>query len=344
MTFRRLYHVRVFALLLLLLLLLWPGYGTAQEVKERTLSSVVQTDPAAVALKRIPLTLTDKNGMVLTMTLRPQDIRLLEDGAPQEIVELAQRADVPRWIMLGLDTSISQEEFFPMARDAARRLVEIALRPDKDQAAVYSFSETAVLRQKLTGEFQLVRDALEKLKVEIPKGYLGQIVIGRPPAAVSGKPVPGSTSLWGGMAAINEQVFAPSGLNALCAIVLFTDGQDTSSQIKKNEAVNRLIRDGVAVYAIGIGDEKYFAGIDKDALRSVAERTGGLAFFPRKDEELLTALTGIGRALHGQYFISYKSSRPKPSATFHELKVEIVNPALRRQGIRLTYPRKYFMP
>jgi len=296
-------------------------------------------------MSSIPLTLTDKNGAVLTLTLRPQDVRLLEDGVPQEIVDVTQRADVPRWIILGLDTSVSQEHFLPIAKDAARRLADTVLRPDKDQGAVYSFSDSAVLRQKLTGEFQLVRDALEKLRVEIPSGYVGGgLIIGRPPAAVVGKPIPGSTSLWSSMAVINEQVFTSSGSHAIRAIVIMTDGQDTSSQIKKSEAIKRLIKDGVAVYAIGLGDEKYFDGIDKSALRSLAERTGGLAFFPKKDEEILTALTHIGRALHGQHFIGYKSSRTNPSATFHELKVEIVNPALRKQGIRLAYPQGYFMP
>ncbi|HZG53450.1 MAG TPA: hypothetical protein VEZ40_15065, partial [Pyrinomonadaceae bacterium] len=123
---------------------------------------------------------------------------------------------------------------------------------------------------------------------------------------------------------------------------LLTDGQDTSSRIKKDEAIKRLLKNGVAVYAVGLGDVKSFGEVDKSALRSLAERTGGLAFFPRQREELLTALTRIERGLYGQRFISYKPAPKHPQATFHELKIEIVNPALRRQGVRLAYPRGRF--
>lgn len=291
----------------------------------------------------IPLTVTDRSGAVLTTTLRPQDVRLIEDGVTQEIAELTQRADAPRWIMLGLDTSISQEAVLPAAKEAARRFVDTVLRPNQDRAAVYSFSGGAVLRQPLTSELQLVRAALAKLRVEQPSGYIGSIVIGRPRPAVPGAPpLPGSTSLWGGMATINEQVFASSGTDALRAVVILTDGQDTSSEIKKSEAIKRLLRSGVIVYAIGLGDDKYFEGVDKDALRSLAGQTGGLAFFPRRDEELIAAIEQIRLGLHGQHFISYRPSRKNSNAAFHKLKIEIVNPALRKQGLRLAYPQGYF--
>ncbi|HZG50846.1 MAG TPA: hypothetical protein VEZ40_01810, partial [Pyrinomonadaceae bacterium] len=221
MTFARGYQARLPALLPLLLLLLlpawWLGCGAATRAQsDRGVST------GADQLTSIPLTLTDKNGEPLALTLRPQDVRLLEDGEPQEIVELAQRADAPRWVVLGLDTSISQEYVLPVAKEAARHLLERALRPDKDRAAIFSFSHGAEVRQSLTGEFRLVRDALDRLKVEIPPGYPGGFIIGtRPPAAAAvGQPVAGSTSLWDGIAAANEQVFTTSDPAALRAIVI----------------------------------------------------------------------------------------------------------------------------
>jgi VWFA-related protein len=338
MTFARGCQVRLPALLLLLLPAWWLGCGLAARAQsDRGVSN------GADQLTSIPLTLTDKNGAPLALMLRPQDVRVLEDGEPQEIVELAQRADAPRWVVLGLDTSISQEYVLPLAKEAARHLLERALRPDKDRAAIYSFSRSAEVRQSLTGEFGLVLAALDRLRVEIPPGNFGGLIImTRPPAAAVGQPVAGSTSLWGGIAEVNEQVFPASDPAAFRAIVILTDGQDTSSQIKKDEAIKRLLKNGVAVYAIGLGDVKSFGEVDKSALRSLAERTGGLAFFPRQREELLTALTRIERGLYGQHFISYRPPRKHPPATFHELKIEIVNPALRKQGVRLAYPRGRF--
>ena len=62
-------------------------------------------------------------------------------------------------------------------------------------------------------------------------------------------------------------------------IILVTDGQDTSSSVKMNEAIERTWRSEIIVYSIGIGGPM---GVDSGTLKKIASETGGRAFFPKR--------------------------------------------------------------
>ena len=99
-------------------------------------------------------------------------------------------------------------------------------------------------------------------------------------------------------------------------------------------AIDRTVRDDVAIYGIGIGDDSMY-GLNKDGLRKLSERTGGRAFFPKKLTELTDIFAEIGQELRTQYLISFSSSgRTGASA---KIKIEIVNPELRKSDVQLFY-------
>ena len=99
-------------------------------------------------------------------------------------------------------------------------------------------------------------------------------------------------------------------------------------------AVDRAVRDDVAIYGIGIGDSN-FSGVNKDALRKLSERTGGRAFFPKRVDELTAIFAEIGQELRTQYLISFSSSTRAGASA--KIKIEIVNPDLRKSGVQLFY-------
>jgi len=99
-------------------------------------------------------------------------------------------------------------------------------------------------------------------------------------------------------------------------------------------AVDRAVRDDVAIYGIGIGDDSMY-GLNKDGLRKLSERTGGRAFFPRKISELTDIFAEIGQELRTQYLISYNPA--KRSGGSGKIKIEIVNPELRKSDVQLFY-------
>src|ERR1044072_2924535 len=72
--------------------------------------------------------------------LKKEDVRILEDGQPQEIFTFQQNIDLPLSIAILIDTSRSEERTLPDEKAAARAFVEAVMRPDKDEAAIASFT------------------------------------------------------------------------------------------------------------------------------------------------------------------------------------------------------------
>ena len=117
------------------------------------------------------------------------------------------------------------------------------------------------------------------------------------------------------------------------------DGVDTSSRIKLDRAVERLLREGVAVYSVGITDESDFKQLDEVSLCKLSERTGGRALFPKKNSNLPDAFEQIRRELLNSYALTFAAPTALRTGKPLKLRVELVNPELRQQGAQLAYPQ-----
>jgi VWFA-related protein len=123
--------------------------------------------------------------------------------------------------------------------------------------------------------------------------------------------------------------------------VVLTDGDDTSSKATRDEATQTAVRNDVVIYGIGIGDpDKY--RLDKGALKKLAEKTGGAAFFPREQAELTAAFKRIEEEMRSQYVIAYVPTNRARDGTFRKLKIEVVNPELRRRKLTLVHRQGYY--
>jgi VWFA-related protein len=124
------------------------------------------------------------------------------------------------------------------------------------------------------------------------------------------------------------------------AIILLTDGHDTASRVRRSAAIDQAIQTETVIYAIGIGDKKY--GVKKDQLRDIAERTGGRAFFPKKEDDLRAAFTEIEQELRSQYLVAYSSTNKNRDGSFRAMRIEITNPEFQKQQLKLRYRPGYF--
>ena len=95
------------------------------------------------------------------------------------------------------------------------------------------------------------------------------------------------------------------------------------------------------VYAIGIGDSSA-EGVNKGVIKELAERTGGRAFFPKKEVDLQAAFTDIEQELRTQYLIAYSSTNKKRDGAYRRITVEITNPELRRDKLEIRHRPGYF--
>lgn len=285
---------------------------------------------------------TDKNNRFIT-TLRQEDIRVLEDGVPQTLFTFQRETDRPLSIAFLIDVSISEERTLPDEKAAARTFIESVIRSNKDQAAIIPFEGYAHLEQPLTNDLLRVYRALESVEVAEPS-YLGSgPVIPGIASRPGGTPPPeeGSTAIWDAVALTSRNVLAPVEGQRRRAVILLTDGQDTSSRLERNQAIDEAIQADAVVYAIGIGDKRY-EGVDKGGLNKIAERTGGRAFFPKKEDDLKAAFAQIEEELRSQYLLAYSSTNKKHDGGYRKMAIEVVNPELRKEQLRLRYRPGYF--
>ena len=295
-------------------------------------------------ITNLPFTVMDKERRFIT-TLRAEDLRVLEDGVPQTLFTFQRETDRPLAIAFLIDVSASQEKTLPDEKAAARLFIENVIRSNRDQVAILPFTGLAYLEQDLTRDVLNVYRVLQRVEVAAP-AYFGS---GKPLTGIltgpglPATPPEGSTAIWDAVALTANNVLAKAPGQRRRAIILLSDGTDTTSRVSKKEAVNRALAAETVIYAIGIGDGRPPEGVDPRAdLREIAERTGGRAFFPDKKFDLNAAFAEIDRELRTQYLIAYSSTNKKHDGAYRKISIEITNPDLRKQKFVLRHRPGYF--
>lgn len=292
-------------------------------------------------LTTIFFTAADKNKRFIS-TLKKEDLRVLEDGQAQELFTFQQNTDLPLSAAILIDCSASEERTLPDEKAAARSFLESVLRPGKDEAAIVSFTGEVTLEQGFTGSIERLRRAIDRVDFVPPAGYIGGgiVVGGTPPISDTNQALAGSTAIWDAVWATSNELLQDSADNARRAIILLTDGEDTISQVKMQDAIERAQKADALVYTIGIGDSYNF-GVNEGALRKIAEQTGGRAYFPRSERELREAFAQIQRDLREQYLVAYSPLNKARDGSYRRIQIEITNPELRKQ-LKLNYRPGYF--
>ena len=293
-------------------------------------------------LTNIFFTAADKNKRFID-TLKREDIRVLEDDKPQDVFTFQPNIDLPLSIAILIDTSASEERTLPDEKAAARSFLAAVMRREKDEAAIVSFTGDVTLEQGFTGNLDRLRRAVDRVEFVAPSGYIGGGVVvgGTPPISDTNQIMAGSTAIWDAVWASSNELLAESAENTRRAIILLTDGEDTISQVKMHEAIERAQKADALIYAIGIGD-RYSFGVDEGSLRKIAAQTGGRAYFPRNERELGDAFAQIQRDLREQYLVAYSPSNKARDGSYRRIQIEIVNPELRNQTLKLNYRPGYF--
>jgi Ca-activated chloride channel family protein len=331
-------------------------------------------------LTNLFFTATNKQKAFVT-TLREEDLRLTEDGVSQKILTFQRETDRPLAIAFLIDVSASEQRTLPQEKAAARAFIETIMQSSKDQAAIIPFTGSAFLEQGLTRDVFSIYRALERVEVALP-AYLGSgrpisgIASG---PGMKATPPEGSTAIWDAIALTSSEELArnsdsmvtgqesqerrgltrtpsrpeQSSLNTGAAragqipnqrrraIILLTDGQDTTSRLQRSEAINRALEAEAVIYAIGIGDSKY-EGVNHDALSEVATGTGGRAFFPKRENDLSNAFAEIEQELRSQYLIAYSSTNKNRDGSYRQMQIEITNPELQKEKLKLRHRPGYF--
>ena len=313
-----------------------PTVTPTPETEEDT--EVLKIDTEVV---NVLFTAQDKNRRLLT-DLKMADVRLLEDGQPQEITAFSRQVDLPLSLAILIDTSASQERTLPEEKSAAKSFIQDVIRPAKDEVSVVSFTGEATLEQGMTNNVARLQRAVDRVQFVPPTGYAGGgVVVGTPPISGANRDVQGSTAIWDAIFVTSDEVLGPAPEKTRRAIILLTDGYNTFGRKKLDDAVQAAIKSEAVIYTIGIGDD-FMQGVDEPSLRKISERTGGRAFFPRDEAELRRAFTQIQIEMRSQYLVAYEPTNQKRDGSFRKIEIQMQNTEFAKQKVSLTHRQGYF--
>lgn len=305
---------------------------------------IIKVDTEAV---NVLFTAQDRNRRLLT-NLKPEDVKILENGQPQEITAFSRQVDLPLSLAILIDTSASQERTLPEEKAAAISFLESVIRPAKDEVSVISFTGESTLEQGMTSNMQRLRRAVDRIQFVPPSGYLGGGVMtnggnipGTPPISGGNQQVAGSTAIWDAVWVTSEEVLGPAPEKTRRAIILLTDGVNTFGKKKLDDAVQAAQKAEAVIYSIGIGD-RFYDGVDEGVLKKISERTGGRAYFPRDERELREAFQQIQEEMRSQYLLAYEPSNPAKDGSYRTIEIQLVNPQLAKDKVKLTHRQGYF--
>ena len=286
-------------------------------------------------------TAVDKERHFIT-SLRAEDIRIFENDVPQPVSIFERETDRPLSLAILIDTSESQVGVLAAEKRAARAFVDQVIRPNVDQAAIISFTGEPKIEQSLTNDLGKLHRAIERVARGLSAQNQYRQANDLEPLSKD-EDSTGYTGIWDAMwEAIDNHISkAPEATRR--AVILLSDGDDTSSTIKRQNVIDLAVKTNVVVYSIGIRDEEFPEGkLDSGALRKVSDHTGGRAFFPKLPEELKHVFAQIDQELRSQYLIAYSPTNAQHDGSYRRIKIEILNPELRKDKVQLLYREGYY--
>jgi len=220
---------------------------------------------------------------------------IFEDGKPQTIISF-RHEDVPVAMAIVIDNSGSMREKRNQLNQAALNLVRSS--NPRDQVCIVNFNDEYYLDQDFTSDLLRLKEALEKINAS------------------------GGTALYEAVVASSDHLRRNAQLEKKVLFVV-TDGEDNASLETLEQAIKQLQgENGPAVYAIGILGEEEHPKRARRALEIIAERTGGMAFFPKTLSEVNDISSTVARDIRNQYTIGYKPTNPRGTGGFRSVRVE----------------------
>ncbi len=237
--------------------------------------------------------------------LGPGDFRVLHQGIKAPVHDFRSLADRPMNVALLMDVSSSLGRSVRVAATSAQRFFERVLT-ERDAASLLVFNHDLERLTPFTGDTRLLRYAADGLRAW------------------------GSTRLYDGIA---YAVSSFAGRPDRRALVVLSDGADTDSNLDFERVLAQVELAGVATYpiALRVGDQGTI-----DALRTLADRTGGQYHIAESVDDLDRIYREIARALRSQYLIAFEPPAGAAAGPdgLRDIRVEVLRPGLTATGVR----------
>lgn len=264
----------------------------------------------------VVFTVTDKHNHYVK-DLKADDFRVLDNRMPPaNIRNFAAETNLPLRVGLLVDSSNSIRDRFRFEQQAAIEFLNQIIRPNRDEGFVLGFDTTPEITQDFTGSTEKLANGVRMLR---PGGGTAMY-----------------DAIYGACRDKLEKKNAEGGVRR--AIILLSDGEDNQSRVTRDDAIEEAERAEVIVYTISTNVSGTKTRGDK-ILETIANATGGRAFFPFKIEEVADAFSQIQEELRSQYAISYKPADFIADGKYRTIDIEAVN-----KKFKVRSRKGYFAP
>ena len=299
---------------LLLLAIAFAGFATAHAQQPKPSPTPVpeqEPDKVRIPIRRVrlPITVVDKKGNFVT-GLAKDDFFVLEDRVPQQIETFADDLGetLPLYLAVLMDTSPSAAGKLKFEQESAMNFIYTVVRPRRDRVLFATFDHEINLRQDFTDRLDLVNRAVSSIKKAGDQTALFDAV-------------------W---QFCDEKLRSVAGRRVL---VVITDGEDTYSRASLRDAIDIAQRTETTVFAISTkaGFLSTVPGVEAGQVKdkgdrelvTLAEETGGAAFFTGDMLSLERSFTRISKELRAQYLVTYKPVNDQYDGSFRKVEVKL---------------------
>jgi Ca-activated chloride channel family protein len=248
---------------------------------------------------RVPVTVLDKKGIPVTGLTR-ESFSVFEEKRPVQfdfLGEIKELEKLPIYIGVLMDTSGSTAGKLGFEKEAAKNFLYTVTRTRRDHAAFVTFDDEVKLRQDFTRNLDLLEKAIDTVKTPGTQTALFD-------------------AIWQFCDEKMRNVSSPRR-----ALVVITDGDDTYSRARLDDAIAIAQKTDTIIFAIstkggftGSAVPGVEAGTVKDSgdkdLSKMADETGGRSFYTGDMLELERAFKKIGEELRSQYLLTYRPDPP----------------------------------
>jgi Ca-activated chloride channel homolog len=259
---------------------------------------------------RLPITVTNKKGGFVA-GLTKDDFVILEDKVPQAIETFSDDlAATPLYIAVLMDTSPSTAGKLKFQQESAMNFIHTVVKLRKDKVLFGTFDDQVTMLQDFTDRLDLLDKAVYGVKKMGTQTALFDAV-------------------W---QFCDEKMRSVPGRRVL---LIVTDGEDTYSRANIRDAIDIAQRTETTIFAIStkagfiatvpgveagqVSDKK-----DKD-LQTLAEETGGAAFFTGDMLSLERSFTRISKELRAQYLVTYNPTNKNYDGTYRKIDVKLID-------------------
>lgn len=284
--------------------------GSLQARQQRRSGALrVQTDLVAILAS-----ITDQNGQPVP-DLTQDSFQISEEGVPQKIARFEAQTDRPLDLALMIDSSMSAFKDLRFEGEAAARFIQQVVRPG-DQLAVFEFDESVTKLSNFSDNVPRLQAAVRKI-------------------------VPGSgTSIYDAVELASDSLARlPQGRRR--AIVLVTDGGETTSVAKFDDTRRAAIRSGALLYTIivrAVNNENGRNTAGEHALITITDSAGGALFILEDANQISQMFDRINRELRTQYLLGYYPSPTPPPGSDRHVHLQV------KGDYVIRYRKEYFTP